>query len=375
MVFNFLKKKQVENTRKVEKYIFSDDLDRRAICSNALFKNPSVFLNMKLTNENRDEFLEKNYFNMLYSSSPELSWDKQIIPGLKEALQIGYDIVDKSSYEVTFGKFADGGLTHAWDIVRMVGITQDAYTTGYIDLSLAKEKINILGKKISENYSSWEELVSDFIMGKLDFNEWKELEGKNTEIFADSEDILVMVDFLFNDKDTPLKKVLFYKDENLVESGENILRHILSISERTRKMMKVYKKVYGWEPFILIDGNMDNEREKNTYRFVKEELEFETSEEIIFIHSYTHKRPEKSEIQLILTNQRIISFLAKEKKYIYIPLEEIHENSIDIRGYGRELFINGDKMLECFCINSEEEISSYLEIVYDLVVFLRNKKN
>lgn len=32
-------------------------------------------------------------------------------------------------------------------------------------------------------------------------------------------------------------------------------------------------------------------------------------------------------------------------------------------------------MLECFCINSEEEISPYLEIVYDLVVFLRNKKN
>ncbi|MER3123742.1 DUF1266 domain-containing protein, partial [Bacillus altitudinis] len=154
--------------------------------------------------------------NLLYSSSPELSWDKQIIPALKEALQIGYDIVDKASYEVTFDKFADGGLTHAWDIVRMVGVTQDAYTTGYIDLSLAKEKINILGKKISENYSSWEELVLDFIIGKLDFNEWKELEGQNTEIFADSEDILVMVDFLFNDKDTPLKKVLFYKDENLV---------------------------------------------------------------------------------------------------------------------------------------------------------------
>lgn len=39
---------------------------------------------------------------------------------MKEGLQIGYDIVDKESYETAFNSFAEDGLTHAWDIVGMV---------------------------------------------------------------------------------------------------------------------------------------------------------------------------------------------------------------------------------------------------------------
>ena len=376
-MFNFFKKKQAESIREVESHIFSDDLCRKAICSNALFQNPSLFLDMKLTDENRDEFLENNFLNLRYTGGTEWYWNKQknqFIPAMKEALQIGYDIVDKLSYKATFDSFAEGGLTHAWDIIRMVGITQDAYTTSYIDLSLAQEKIAFLGKKLSENYTSWEEIATDFIKGKLEFNDLKELEGQDIKIFADIENILVMVDFLFNDKDTPLKKTLFEEDEDLAQTGENILGPIVSVSQRARNMMKVYKKVYGWEPFILINENIDNERDENTYRFVKEKLELQPSEEIIFMHVYTHKKPEKSEVQLILTNQHIISFLVGEKRYIYIPLEEIHESSLAIRGYAKELFINEYKMIDCFCINSEEEISSYLEIVYDLVVFVRNKE-
>lgn len=374
-MFNFFKKKQVESIVEVESHIFSDDLCRKAICSNALFQNPSLFLDMKLTDEKREQFLENNFFNLRYTGGAQESWNKQkkqFISAMKEALQIGYDIVDKESYESTFDGFMEGGLTHAWDIVRMVGVTQDAYTTSYIDLALAQEKIGFLGKKISENYGSWEAIATDFIKGKLEFNDLKELEGQDTKIFADIESILAMIDFLFNDKDTPLKKVLFNKDENLAEAGKNILGPVLSISQRARNMVKVYKKVYGWEPFVLIEGNFGDEKGEATYRFVQNKLELQHLEEIVFMHAYTQKKPEKSEIQLILTNQRIISFLAEEKRYIYIPLEEIHESSLAIRGYGKELYVNELRMLDCFCINSEGEIAPYLEIVYDLVVFLRN---
>ncbi|MGL5675849.1 MAG: DUF1266 domain-containing protein [Cellulosilyticaceae bacterium] len=373
-MFNFFKKKEVSSIEEVASHIFSDDLCKKAICSNALFQNPSLFLDMKLTDEKRAQFVENNFFNLRYTGGSQEQWDKQkkhLIPAMKEALKIGYDIVDKQSYEAAFASFMEGELTHAWDIVRMVGVTQDAYTVSYIDLALAGEKIAFLGQKISDNYTSWEAVATDFIKGKLEFNDLKELEGQDTTMFADIEDILVMVDFLFNDKDTPLKQVRFNKEENLGQAGKNILGTILSPSQRARNMMKVYKKVYGWEPFVLIDGNMSEERDENTYRFVQDKLKLQPAEEIVFMHAYTHKKPEKSELQLLVTNQRIISFLARKKEYIYIPFEEINESSLAIRGYGKELFINGRLMLECFCIHSEEEIAAYLEIVYDLVAFLR----
>lgn len=374
-MFSFFKRKKTEKVVEVESHIFNDDLCRKAICSNALFQNPALFLDMKLTNENRDSFLENNFFNLRYTGGTENDWNKakkNLIPAIKEGLQIGYDIVDKESYEGAFNSFAEGGLTHAWDIVRMVGVTQNAYTASYIDLALAKEKISFLGKKLSENYSSWEKVATDFVLGKLEFNNIKELEGQDIKIFADINNILVMIDFLFNDKDTPLKKVLFNKDEDLDKGAKNIFENIASVPQRARNMMKVYKKVYGWEPFVVIDNHFDDERAENTYRFVEDKLELKPSEEIVFMHVLTEKKPEKAEVQLILTNKNIIVFPTKDKKFIYIPLSEINKASIEVKGYAMELFINGSKIMELFSLNSENDVPPYLEIVYDMVEFLRN---
>lgn len=374
-MFSFFKRKKTEKVVEVESHIFNDDLCRKAICSNALFQNPALFLDMKLTNENRDSFLENNFFNLRYTGGTENYWNKakkNLIPAIKEGLQIGYDIVDKESYEGAFNSFAEGGLTHAWDIVRMVGVTQNAYTASYIDLALAKEKISFLGKKLSENYSSWEKVATDFVLGKLEFNNIKELEGQDIKIFADINNILVMIDFLFNDKDTPLKKVLFNKDEDLAKGAKNIFENIASVPQRARNMMKVYKKVYGWEPFVVIDNHFDDERAENTYRFVEDKLELKPSEEIVFMHVLTEKKPEKAEVQLILTNKNIIVFPTKDKKFIYIPLSEINKASIEVKGYAMELFINGSKIMELFSLNSENDVPPYLEIVYDMVEFLRN---
>lgn len=374
-MFSFFKRKKTEKVVEVESHIFNDDLCRKAICSNALFQNPALFLDMKLTNENRDSFLENNFFNLRYTGGTENYWNKakkNLIPAIKEGLQIGYDIVDKESYERAFNSFAEGGLTHAWDIVRMVGVTQNAYTASYIDLALAKEKISFLGKQLSENYSSWEKVATDFVLGKLEFNNIKELEGQDIKIFADINNILVMIDFLFNDKDTPLKKVLFNKDEDLDKGAKNIFENIASVPQRARNMMKVYKKVYGWEPFVVIDNHFDDERAENTYRFVEDKLELKPSEEIVFMHVLTEKKPEKAEVQLILTNKNIIVFPTKDKKFIYIPLSEINKASIEVKGYAMELFINGSKIMELFSLNSENDVPPYLEIVYDMVEFLRN---
>lgn len=374
-MFSFFKRKKREKVTEVESHILNDDLCRRAMCSNALFQNPILFLDMKLTNENRDSFIENNFFNLRYTGGTESYWNKEkknLIPAMKEGLQLGYDIVDKESYEVVFNSFAEGGLTHAWDIVRMVGVTQNAYTASYIDLLLAKEKISFLGKKLSENYSSWEDLIKDFVLGKLEFNDIKELEGEDIKIFSDVNDILVMVDFLFNDKDTPLKKVLFNKDEDLTKGARNIFENIASVHQRARNMMKVYKKVYGWEPFVVIDNNFDDERAENTYRFVEDKLELKPSEKIVFMHVLTEKKPEKAEVQLILTNKNIVVFPTEDKRFIYIPLNEINDKSIEVKGYAMELFVNGSKIMELFSLNSKNDIPPYLEIVYDMVVFLRN---
>lgn len=374
-MFNFFKKKKTEETSQVDSYILKDDLERKAICSNALFENPNIFLNMKLSGENREAFIENNFFNLRYMGGTEASWNKEkkkLIPAMKEGLQFGYDIVDKESYDRAFDEFAQGGLSNAWDIVRMVGVTQNAYTVNYIDLSLAKEKISFIGKKLTENYSSWEKVATDFITGKLEFNNLKELEGQDVEIFANVKDILVMVDFLFNDKDTPLKQVLFNKDEDLTQGAKNIFNNIAPLSQRARDMMKVYKNVYGWSPFVVIDNYFDDERAENTYRFVEGKVELEPSEEIIFMHAITEKKPEKAEIQLILTNKNIIVFPAEDKKFIYIPLSEINEKSIEVKGFAMELFINGRRIIELFSLNSENDVPPYLEILYDMVVFIKS---
>lgn len=374
-MFNFLKKKQAGEVVAVQSHIFSDDLCRKVMCSHALFQSPALFLDMKINGENRDSFLENNFFNLRYTGGTEAYWNKEkakLIPVIKEGLKVGYDIEDKESYEVTFNSFAKDRLTHAWDIIRMVGVTQNAYTASYIDLTLAQEKISLLGKQLSENYSSWEKIVTDFIMGKLEFNNIKELQGVDIKIFSEIESILVMIDFLFNDKDTPLKKALFDKDEDFVKAGKNIFENTQSVSQRARNMMKIYKKVYGWEPFVVIDHNFDDERAENTYKFTENKLALEPEEEIVFMHALTQKKPEKAEIQLILTNKNIISFLAEDKKFVYTPLNEIEKNSLAVKGYAKELFVNGRKMHELFSLNSERDISPYLEIVYDMVDFLRN---
>lgn len=380
-MFDFFNKKNKEQFENVDSYIFKTDLERKTICLNAFFSNPSIFLDMKLIDEDRNSFVENNFFNLRYMGLMESLWEKnksEYLPFMREALEYGYDIVDAKSYNSIFEEFIQVP-PHAWNLIRIVGVTQEAYTLNYIDLETAMRNINLLGQELIKNYNSWEQVATDFILGKLEFNNLKEVQGENVEVFSSISDITVMIDLLFNDKDSPLKRCLFYTDENLTEASNNIFKGIVSTAIRARNIMSVYKNVYGWDPFVLIENNKSMyEKDINTYNFIKNDLRLETGEEIIYIHGFPSRKPEKSEISLILTNKNLITVLDKKARkkgeYMYTPLSEINENSIKLTDENIyfELYVNDKLGSKSISFNSKRDFGPYVEIINDMISFLRN---
>jgi hypothetical protein len=379
-MFNFFRKKKKEQFADVESYIFKTDLERKTICLNAFFSNPSIFLDMKLIDEYRNRFVENNFFNLRYMGLTESFWKKnksKYLPSMKEALEYGYDIVDTESYNNIFEEFIQAPA-HAWNLTRIVGVIQEAYTLNYIDLEISKRNINLLGQKLIENYNSWEQVATDFLLGKLEFNNLKEIQGENVEVFTNISDITVMIDLLFNDKDSPLKRCLFYSDENLTEASNNIFNGIISVSKRARNIMSVYKNVYGWDPFVLVENHQSmTEKETNTYNFIKNDLKLDIDEEIVYIHGFPSGKPEKSEISLILTNKNLITVLDKKARkngeYLHTPFSEINKNSIKLaKGeMGFELYINDKVVNKGISFNSQRDFGPYEEIINDMISFLK----
>ncbi|OOM72067.1 hypothetical protein CLPUN_48340 [Clostridium puniceum] len=380
-MFNFFRKNKKEQFVDVESYIFNTDLERKTICLNSFFSNPSIFLDMKLMGGDRNRFVENNFFNLRYMGLTEDFWNKnksKYLPLMKESLEFGYDIVDGESYNNIFNEFTVNAPPHAWNLVRIVGVTQEAYTLNYIDFETAKRNINLLGEKLIENYTSWEQVATDFLLGKLEFNNLKELQGENTEVFTNISDITIMIDLLFNDKDSPLNRCLFTSDENLTEASDNIFNNILSRSKRGRNIMSVYKQVYGWDPFVLIENHPSmDEKETNTYNFIKSNLKLDIDEEIIYIHAFPSGKPEKSNISFILTDKNIITVLNKKARingdYVRIPLSDIHENSLQLNDEKlfNELLINGKAVNEDLSLNSAKDFVQYREILNDIISFIK----
>jgi hypothetical protein len=379
-MFNFFRRNKKEQFADVESYIFKTDLERKTICLNAFFSNPSIFLDMKLIDEDRNNFVENNFFNLRYMALTESFWEKnksKYLPSMKEALEYGYDIVDTESYNNIFEEFIQAP-PHAWNLVRIVGVTQEAYTLNYIDQETAKRNINLLGEKLIENYNSWEQVATDFILGKLEFNNLKEFQGEDIEVFASISDITIMIDLLFNDKDSPLKKCLFNSDEDLTEAANNIFNEIVSVSKRARNIMSVYKNVYGWDPFVLVENHQSMyEKDINTYNFIKNDLKLDLDEELVYIHGFPSGKPEKSEISLILTNKNLITVLDKKARkkgeYMYTPLYEINENSIKLTDENLffELYVNDKLGSKSISFNSKRDFGPYVEIINDMISFLK----
>jgi hypothetical protein len=143
--------------------------------------------------------------------------------------------------------------------------------------------------------------------------------------------------------------------------------------------MSVYKNVYGWDPFVLIENNKSMyEKDINTYNFIKNDLRLGTGEEIIYIHGFPSRKPEKSEISLILTNKNLITVLDKKARkkgeYVYTPLSEINENSIKLtdENISFELYVNDKLRSKSISFNSKRDFGPYVEIINDMISFLRN---
>lgn len=383
-MFDFLKKKEKNTFVSADSYILDQDVEMKAICSNDFFSPSYVFLDMKLCGENRDFYVKNNFFNLRYTLGAETSWNKNkatYLPAIKEALEFSYDINNENTYDSVFNEFI-GAQPHAWNLVRIAGVTKDAYTINYISLDKAKTNMQLIGSKLVEFYNSWEEVAADFLLGKFDFNYEKEDQGEDTQVFTDVIAISVMLDLLFNDKDSPLKRCPFGQKENLHESSNHIFKNVLNnavtVQERARNIMKVYQEEYDWNPFVLIDDGSLEERDYNTYQFIKGELNLGNSEEIIYIHAFTEKNPEKSDVNFILTNKNLITVLNKKarknKEYVYHLLNEITLNDLVVKIDDLEysLYLKDKKLIEQISIGSKNGLQPYREILTDIIDFLVN---
>jgi Protein of unknown function (DUF1266) len=379
-MFGFLKKK--ETVVCANSFIFDEDNERKAICSNDFFSPSYVFLDMKLCGENRDFYVNNNFFNLRYTLGAEASWNKNkatYLPSIKEALDFSYDISDELTYDTVYSEFMEA-QPHAWNLVRIAGVTKDAYTVSYISLEKAKSNILCIGKKLVDTYQSWAEVATDFLLGKFDFNFEKESQGEDTQVYTDVIGISVMMDFLFNDKDSPLKRCPFDPNENLHASSnhifKNVLNNVIPVPKRAKNMMKVYQDAYDWRPFVLIDDDTLEERDFTTYQFIKDELNLDRLEEIIYIHAFTEKNPEKSDVNFILTNKNLITVLNKKarknKEYVYHLLSEINLDDLIIKTEEFEYSLNlkDKKLIEQISIGSKNGLSAYREILTDMIHFL-----
>jgi hypothetical protein len=386
-MFNFFSKSKKIVISTVDNCFLTGDAQMKAICSNAFFGLPDLFLDIKLCGENREQFIKNNFFNLRYMGGTEASWDKnkaEYILYIKEALECAYGITDKESYEEVFREFNAEADPHAWNIVRIAGVTQNAYTAEYISTQIAIENIGLLGNKLLENYTSWEQVAADFLSSKLQFTDSKAIHGEDVKEYTSITNIVTMIDLLFNDKDTPLKKCLFSSEENLHLSSNNIfqevLNNLISVPQRARNIMKVYKEVYGWRPFILSDMNTMDERDKNTYNYVKNNLMLEDDEEIVYIHAFTSQKPEKSDVSFILTNKNLITVLNKKFRqsgnYVYTPISVLDKGNITLKEVesAYTLSIDGVPRVENISLNSKREIPAYQEILNDMITFLNNIK-
>ncbi|BCJ94254.1 hypothetical protein acsn021_18230 [Anaerocolumna cellulosilytica] len=384
-MFNFFSKSKKIEFRTVENCFLTGDAEMKAVCSNAFFGLPDLFLDIKLCSENREQFIKNNFFNLRYMGGTEASWDKnkaEYIRSIKEALESAYGITDQESYEEVFLDFYAEADPHAWNMVRIAGVTQNAYTAEYINAQTAKENIGLLGNKLLENYNSWEQVATDFLSGKLQFIELKAIHSADDKEYTSIINIVTMIDLLFNDKDTPLKKCLFSREENLHLSSNSIFQKVLdnliSVPQRARNIMKVYKDVYGWRPFILSDIYTLDEKDKNTYNYVKNNLKLEEDEEIVYIHAFTSQKPEKSDISFVLTNKNLITVFNKKDrqngKYVYTPLAVLNRSNITLKEVESAymLFIDDAPRVENISLNSKREISAYQEILSDMIAFLNN---
>ncbi|MDE9447859.1 hypothetical protein KKJ04_20515 [Xenorhabdus bovienii] len=108
-MFSVFKKKTKKDYYNVESCFSNSDTANKAICASAFYTPPFIFLEMKLTDEDRDFYVKNNFLNLRYTGGTEASWvkncNKFFIPEMKEALEYSYGIIDQETYDDVFQSF------------------------------------------------------------------------------------------------------------------------------------------------------------------------------------------------------------------------------------------------------------------------------
>ncbi len=114
----------------------------------------------------------------------------------------------QSNYQNIFLENTDGFI--AWDYCRYAWLYENGVTAGYVEKTEAMYNMVWIGKKLQEQYSSWQELGEDYLLGrqiwKLEINSNKTKlyrNGNHCNLFFSNTDDLIVYQKLLNNNDSP----------------------------------------------------------------------------------------------------------------------------------------------------------------------------
>lgn len=378
-MFNFFKKNK-SDTSKASSYpsypkqhILRSNAERVAIASSHFFTEPYIFAKLKDINVNRKKFIEENYFNLhyLFGTVDEFMEEREEqISDLKEGLNFGWGIVDKESYDSVLNSFKPDELEHAWDIVRIATITQYSYTVEYIDLDTAEKVIYKLGTQLIKNYKTWEKVAEDFLTRKLRFNNYIKEQDEDVEEYSEISSILHHMDFLFNDKDSPLHKVPLGVNEDLCKASDRVVGYNQSLYKRLINTCSIYQWIPGWVSHWVTPGYHKNDIEYDFLEFIDDNLELDEDERFLFAHAKPDEDPEYSDFDLLLTTKKLYIFPIDDfnDDAYYIDLVDLEKNPISFKK--RKLCVEGEVVKDSihFDLKGYEEL--YAELLNYLIDFI-----
>lgn len=338
----------------IESYI-SKDFYQRIAHIVAMYNQSNLFYFMRLEeNPSKKNILKEKFF---FDLKIYLFCD---IDELPKALSEYWGIENGVDYENLFNHMSDSD--NAWDLARIAAVTKQAYNIGMIDKKSAAFKMEIIGKTLTQEYSSWRNIFEDLVYGKLSFNNHEMLNNIDINQYSSITDIMTRIDLLFNSIDSPLSNYLLSDEENIFEESENFFANKLLLKTRVENWCNVYKNEC-WGKFYTTSSKICD--------YYKKIILPEKYEEILYIHGDLSGKIEDFKINFIITTSNLIvnkngKFTKDSKR---LPLKYLDVKDLSIK---KDLKVSLNYKNEIICenlyISGKEEI--YLDIIKELLTFV-----
>lgn len=378
-MFNFFRKnkKTESNFRNIPKhYIANSRPEKIALLSSHFFGQPEIFALLKDSTTSKKKFIEDNFLNLhyVYGARKDFELDYECnISDIKEAMNFGWGIKDKDSFNELVSSSEINTLDNSWDIIRLSHVTLKCYTVGFVDLNDAKKIIFDLGTQLMLHYDTWEDVAHDFLTNKLRFNSLKKIKDSDSKYFADVLDILRIMDLFFNDPDSPFFSLPLNPNEDLKATSDNLIGNFHSLYERAAYLCYTYEEISGWMSHWITVGSSYDDLELNFLDFIDENLELEADEDFIFAHAKLAENPRDSDFDLILTTKNLFLFPTGDfdKDAYYLRLKDLGSNTITFkRG---KLYVENDLVKDSFHFDLKNYENTYAQIVNHLIEFVKSR--